>query len=76
MIAYDYMLTLRQEVKLFWRHRFNASSMLFFANRYLVVFYYVVMVYYRTLIRPYPVSYFITQVFILLKDSFPIIIIL
>lgn len=50
--------------------------MLFFANRYLVVFYYVVMVYYRTLIRPYPVSYFVTQVFILLKDSFPIIIIL
>lgn len=56
LIAYDYLLTFKREVELVWGHRINASSSLFFANRYLAVFYNVSMVYYRTLLRPYPVS--------------------
>ncbi|KAI1789125.1 hypothetical protein LXA43DRAFT_974446 [Ganoderma leucocontextum] len=54
LIAYDYVLTLPQEVNLFWRRRVNVSSMLFFAVRYLAIAYYVGLVYYRTIIRPYP----------------------
>ncbi|KAI1794903.1 hypothetical protein LXA43DRAFT_1091493 [Ganoderma leucocontextum] len=40
LIGYDYLLTVRQESRLFWKRRVNAASILFFANRYLSLFYY------------------------------------
>ncbi|KAI0738622.1 alcohol acetyltransferase-domain-containing protein [Daedaleopsis nitida] len=38
-LLYDYVITLGQEVELFWRHQLTAASFLFFANRYVTVFF-------------------------------------
>ena len=35
LLAYDYIITLDGEVKLFWKRKFNVASILFGANRYL-----------------------------------------
>lgn len=56
LISYDYILTVRQEARLFWKRKVNASSILFFSNRYLALVYYVGLIYYRTATLPYPVS--------------------
>ena len=55
LIAYDYLLTIRRESRLFWKRKVNAASLLFFVNRYLAVFYYVGLAYYRCLDLPFPV---------------------
>ncbi|KAM5540064.1 hypothetical protein V8D89_006204, partial [Ganoderma adspersum] len=55
LIAYDYVLTLRREVNLFWGRRVNTSSMLFYAVRYLAIAYHVGLVHFRTETVPYPV---------------------
>ena len=56
MIAYDYVLTVPREARLFWKPKVNAASILFFVNRYLALVYYVALGYYRSLVLPYPVS--------------------
>ncbi|PIL22801.1 hypothetical protein GSI_15496 [Ganoderma sinense ZZ0214-1] len=56
LIVYDYLLTVRRESLLFWKRRVNAASILFFANRYFALLYYVGLAYYRCLSLPYPVS--------------------
>ncbi|KAI0640668.1 hypothetical protein C8Q79DRAFT_1014895 [Trametes meyenii] len=43
LLAYDYLITLNQEVKLFWRRRFNVGSALFFVTRYFVLLNYVIL---------------------------------
>ncbi|TBU24074.1 hypothetical protein BD311DRAFT_672579, partial [Dichomitus squalens] len=54
LISYDYILTVQRESRYFWKRRVNAASLLFFINRYLALFYYVGLVYYRCLSLPYP----------------------
>ncbi|KAM5539501.1 hypothetical protein V8D89_006953 [Ganoderma adspersum] len=54
LIGYDYILTIRREARLFWKPKVNAASLLFFVNRYLAVFYYVGLAYYRCLDLPFP----------------------
>ncbi|KAJ3554284.1 hypothetical protein NM688_g3188 [Phlebia brevispora] len=39
LVAYDHLLTLSQEIELFWSRRFTATSLLFFLNRYLLLSY-------------------------------------
>ncbi|KAM5539506.1 hypothetical protein V8D89_006958 [Ganoderma adspersum] len=53
LVGYDYLLTVQRESRLFWRRRVNAATILFFANRYLALVYYVVLAYYRCLSLPY-----------------------
>ncbi|KAI1794911.1 hypothetical protein LXA43DRAFT_93312 [Ganoderma leucocontextum] len=56
LIGYDYLLTVGRESRLFWKRKVNTASILFFVNRYLALFYYVALGYYRSLVLPYPVS--------------------
>ena len=37
-MAYEYLITLGDEVELFWGKRFTGASLLFFLNRYLNIF--------------------------------------
>ncbi len=37
MVAYEYVLTLNQEVTMIWRRRWNAVTWLFMANRYVLI---------------------------------------
>ncbi len=55
-VGYDYLLTVRRESRLFWKRKVTAASVLFFANRYLALLYYVVLAYYSRLVLSYPVS--------------------
>ena len=36
---YEYLITVGAEVELFWRRKITGASVLFLANRYLVLFY-------------------------------------
>ena len=36
---YEYLITFSVEVELFWTKKFNGATVLFFLNRYLVLFY-------------------------------------
>ncbi|KAI1794906.1 hypothetical protein LXA43DRAFT_854068, partial [Ganoderma leucocontextum] len=48
LVGYDYLLTVRQESRLFWKRRVpNTATILFFVNRYLALVYYVALAYYR-----------------------------
>ena len=55
LVAYDYVLTVPREARLFWKRKMTAASFLFFANRYLALLYYVGLPYYRCLNLPFPV---------------------
>ncbi|KAI0738653.1 hypothetical protein C8Q80DRAFT_1124772 [Daedaleopsis nitida] len=35
-LLYEHLITMEQEVRLFWRHKANGATMLFFSNRFLV----------------------------------------
>lgn len=37
IIAYEYILTFRQEIDYFWKGKFTGASVLFFLTRYLAV---------------------------------------
>ncbi|KAI1786014.1 hypothetical protein LXA43DRAFT_1099613 [Ganoderma leucocontextum] len=39
LIVYEYLITFAVEVELFWRKDVNGASILFFLNRYVVLFY-------------------------------------
>ncbi|KAM5541382.1 hypothetical protein V8D89_004936 [Ganoderma adspersum] len=39
LIVYEYLITIGAEVELFWRRKVTGASVLFLANRYLVLFY-------------------------------------
>lgn len=39
LIFYEYLATFPAEVRYFWRRRITGASLLFFANRYLVLVY-------------------------------------
>ncbi|PIL22786.1 hypothetical protein GSI_15481 [Ganoderma sinense ZZ0214-1] len=56
LIGYDYLLTIERESRYFWKRKMGAPSLLFFANRYLALFYYVGlgMAYYRC--QSFPLS--------------------
>ena len=41
MLIYDHVVTVTYEVRLFWRKKATGASLLFFANRYLALFYYI-----------------------------------
>ena len=41
LIFYEYVITFRREVKLFWRLKVNGASVLFFMNRYIVLIIYI-----------------------------------
>lgn len=49
LVAYEYLLTLDQEISLFWRRGFTATRILFFINRYtpFVIFTIYIMSYFR-----------------------------
>ncbi|TBU41593.1 hypothetical protein BD309DRAFT_867975 [Dichomitus squalens] len=53
-VGYDYLLTVGRESRLFWRRKVNAASILFYTNRYLALFYYVALAYYRIIPFPFP----------------------
>ena len=37
IIIYDWLITIREEVNLFWNRRFSGASILFLCNRYFVL---------------------------------------
>ena len=39
LVIYEYLITLGPEVRLFWRREITGASILFFVNRYVVLFY-------------------------------------
>ena len=39
LVLYEFLITFGAEVNLFWRKRFTGASILFFINRYVVLFY-------------------------------------
>ena len=39
LIFFEYLITLDQEVKLFWRNKLTGAVALFFANRYITITY-------------------------------------
>ena len=41
---YDYTITFPYEVRLFWRRKATGATLLFFANRYLTLFYYIFLI--------------------------------
>ena len=41
MLIYDYAVTVTYEVRLFWRKKVTGATLLFFANRYLTLFFYI-----------------------------------
>lgn len=43
MLAYEYVITLDQEVNLFWRRKKNGATVLFLLARYLALLSYVVL---------------------------------
>nr|VWO99384.1 G protein beta subunit Gib2 [Ganoderma boninense] len=53
LVGYDYLLTVERESRLFWRRKVNTATILFFANRYLALLYYVGLAYYRCLSLPF-----------------------
>ncbi len=56
LVGYDYVLTIRREYRLFWKRKVDGASILFYANRYIALLYYVGLAYYRCLALPFPVS--------------------
>ncbi|TBU35432.1 hypothetical protein BD311DRAFT_647831, partial [Dichomitus squalens] len=60
LIGYDHLLSVSQELRLFWKGSINVASILFFTNRYLALFYYVGLAYYRHLSLPSPVQNYIS----------------
>ena len=44
MLMYDYAITFPYEVQLFWRRKATGATYLFFANRYLSLFYSIFMI--------------------------------
>ncbi|TBU38175.1 hypothetical protein BD309DRAFT_1023060 [Dichomitus squalens] len=43
LISFDHLITIQQELDLFWKKRVTLSSILFCFNRYTAIVYYVVM---------------------------------
>ena len=41
ILLYDYTITFPYEVRLFWQKKATGATVLFFANRYLTLFYYI-----------------------------------
>ena len=39
LVFYEYVITLQEEVETIWRRRWNAATVLFMVNRYLMVVY-------------------------------------
>ncbi|PIL22795.1 hypothetical protein GSI_15490 [Ganoderma sinense ZZ0214-1] len=54
LVGYDYVLTVQREARLFWKRKVTVAAILFFSNRYLALFYYVGLAYYRCLNLPFP----------------------
>lgn len=42
LLAYDYLLTFRHEVRFVWGKKFSAATVLFVLNRYFIILLYVV----------------------------------
>ena len=50
---YEYIITIDYEVELFWKRRFTGSSVLFFLNRYLRLWFYIAqLVFWASLSTP------------------------
>ncbi|EJF59421.1 hypothetical protein DICSQDRAFT_172022 [Dichomitus squalens LYAD-421 SS1] len=43
IVVFDYLMTVQQELELFWKRRLNLSSILFLSNRYVAISYYVAL---------------------------------
>lgn len=42
LVAYEYMITIRQEVETMWMRKWTAATWLFLVNRYLMITYTVI----------------------------------
>ena len=56
---YEHIVTFGFEIQLFWGREVTGAAILFFANRYLALVYYVALAYYRCLSVPDQVSHII-----------------
>ena len=41
LILYDHLLTLKREIRLYWRRDWNGATILFFCNKYLIMLLYL-----------------------------------